>query len=219
MCWSPAWPAGPLRRVSPSLLQSHRGPPAPATQAPMPAQKKAGRNPKLPAFPDPLGKRHPWRPTECTPQVIAAAADLMPVCLRIVHLADYLGVTRRTLHNWLKWGREERDRQEKGEETDPLKANYVDFFLTVKRAIATAVIRVQSAALSGLPGWQGGMTVLERWNPRLFGRKATLEVKERVRRAPVRVRDDTITVGDRTYEPDKLSDDEVVALIRELAQG
>jgi hypothetical protein len=147
---------------------------------------------------------HPGgRPTDLTPQVLEDVRRLLPTCLYLETVADYIGVTRATIGNWLRRGAREarrlaRTRRARLREREAI---FVEFFYVYKRALAEGQIFdlgiIKKAAQDQTdaegkiirPGqWQAAAWRAERRFPEQWGRKDTV-VKSDV---PQRELDDEI---------------------------
>lgn len=92
--------------------------------------------------------------------------------------AAHVGISERTLHNWLQRGRDAENELELGGDIPDDELPYLHFFQSIKEARAEATIRnlalIQQAARAG--SWQAAAWYLERTNPRKWGRHETVEV-------------------------------------------
>ena len=132
---------------------------------------------------------HPGgRPTELTPQVLEDVRRLLPTCLYLETVADYIGVTRATIGNWLRRGaREARRLARRRARLRKREAIFVEFFFVYKRALAEGAIFdlgvIKKAAQDQTdaegkitrPGqWQAAAWRAERRFPEQWGRKDTV---------------------------------------------
>jgi hypothetical protein len=133
---------------------------------------------------------HPGgRPTQLTPQVLEDVRRLLPTCLYLETVADYIGVTRATIGNWLRRGAREARRLARTQRARLRKreAIFVEFFYVYKRALAEGAIfdlgvikkaaQDQTDAEGKLirPGqWQAAAWRAERRFPEQWGRKDTV---------------------------------------------
>jgi hypothetical protein len=95
------------------------------------------------------------RPTELTPEVLAEVKRLLPVCMYIETVADYIGAHRCQIHRWLKRGAAEAKRLARNSRARPRTAEspYLEFRNTVKKALAEGLIHnigvIKQASQSG----------------------------------------------------------------------
>lgn len=105
------------------------------------------------------------RTTKLTPELIKEAARLVAEGNYITHVAQALGISRKTFYNWLEQG---------ARATHGLKR---EFYEAITKAEAEAVLRnvkiIQKAAETN---WQAAAWYLERRYPELFGRKDKIGV-------------------------------------------
>lgn len=82
------------------------------------------------------------RPSELTPQVLEDVRRILPVCLYIETVADYLSLDRTTVRKWLRRGSIEHKRLARSTRAkeDPKEALYKEFFLVYKKALAEGLI-------------------------------------------------------------------------------
>src|SRR5262245_42263542 len=82
------------------------------------------------------------RPRELTPEVLEDVRRLMPVCLYLEPVADYIGVTRTAVRKWIKRGRKEERRLARKGALPPKESEaiYLEFVHTYKRALADGEI-------------------------------------------------------------------------------
>jgi len=113
------------------------------------------------------------RPTKLDANVIAEMRRLLPVVMYIDSVAGYLGVTRVTIHYWVKRGRAEALRLEKAN-TKPKESEalYLEFFNTYQKALAQGeladCLAIKQASQTE---WQAAAWRLERRFPKRWGRK------------------------------------------------
>ena len=116
------------------------------------------------------------RPLVLQPEIRQAILDALNAGNYMETAAEYAGIHKSVLFDWLKWGREAKAQMEAG---DPVRANgqaYASFADEVEKAMAR--VEVQSLAVirrAGMENWQAMAWFLERTRPRKFGR---LERKE-----------------------------------------
>src|SRR5215472_7838192 len=86
---------------------------------------------------------HPGgRPTALTPQVLEDVRRLLPTCLYIETVADFISLDRTTVRKWLKRGAKEHQRvsRNKRARIRQAEALYVELFLTYRKALAEGLI-------------------------------------------------------------------------------
>jgi hypothetical protein len=92
--------------------------------------------------------------------------------------AAYAGISRHTIHSWIRDGRAAEDRHELGEDLTDRDHLLIQFLNAIEKARADASIRnvgiIQQAAQDGQ--WQAAAWYLERTNPRKWGRHETVEL-------------------------------------------
>lgn len=127
------------------------------------------------------------RPLELTPQVLEDVRLILPTVLYLETVGDYLGLDRSTWGKWLRRGAKENKRLRKSDETPlPAEAVYLEFFLTVKKALAEG--EIYSAGIikkAAEKNWQAAAWVLERRFEERWGRDqgAIRELLREIRRA------------------------------------
>jgi len=141
---------------------------------------------------------HPGgRPTELTPQVLEDVRRLLPTCLYIETVADFISLDRSTVRKWLKRGAKEQQRLSRNKRAKARQAEalYMELFLTYKKALAEGLIYdlgiIKKAAAdqvvtneSGVtvavrPGqWQAAAWRAERRFPGQWGRKDTVVMSD-----------------------------------------
>lgn len=120
---------------------------------------------------------HPGgRPLDITPEIIARVRELLPICLYIETVADYIGVSRFAVRIWIKRGAKEVKRvtrlQKKGKPFEWLESEsiYVEFFNTIKAAIADGEIAdLQRIKDMSATQWQAAAWRLERRHGERWG--------------------------------------------------
>jgi hypothetical protein len=137
------------------------------------------------------------RPSSLTPQVLEDVRRLLPTCLYLETVADFLGLDRSTVRKWLKRGALEHQRvsRTKGARFRRRETIYVELFLTFRKALAEGLIydlgiikkasadQVVSDA-SGRPvtvrpgQWQAAAWRADRRFPELWGRKDTVVMSD-----------------------------------------
>ena len=141
---------------------------------------------------------HPGgRPTTLTPQVLEDVRRLLPTCLYIETVADFISLDRTTVRKWLKRGAKEHQRLSRNKRAKARQAEaiYMELFLTYKKALAEGLIYdlgiIKKAAAdqvvtdeSGVtvavrPGqWQAAAWRAERRFPGQWGRKDTVVMSD-----------------------------------------
>ena len=141
---------------------------------------------------------HPGgRPTALTPQVLEDVRRLLPTCLYIETVADFISLDRSTVRKWLKRGAKEHQRLSRNKRAKARQAEalYMELFLTYKKALAEGLIYdlgiIKKAAAdqvvtneSGVtvavrPGqWQAAAWRAERRFPGQWGRKDTVVMSD-----------------------------------------
>jgi len=82
------------------------------------------------------------RPTALTPEVLEHVRRLLPTCLYLETVADFLGLDRSTVRKWLKRGAQEHRRVSTNRRARFRKreALYVELFVTFRKALAEGLI-------------------------------------------------------------------------------
>jgi hypothetical protein len=129
--------------------------------------------------------------------VLEDVRRLLPTCLYLETVADYIGVTRATIGNWLRRGAREARRLARTQRARLRKreAIFVEFFFVYKRALAEGAIFdlgvIKKAAQDQTdaegkitrPGqWQAAAWRAERRFPEQWGRKDTVVTSDVTRR-------------------------------------
>ena len=133
------------------------------------------------------------RPTALTPQVLEEVRRLLPTCLYIETVADFISLDRTTVRKWLKRGAKEHQRvsRNKRAKVRQAEALYLALFLTYRKALAEGLVYDlgiikkaaadqvvtdgSGAAVSVRPGqWQAAAWRAERRFPGQWGRKDTV---------------------------------------------
>lgn len=117
------------------------------------------------------------RPTDLTPEVIEQVKQLLPVALHIETVANFLGRTRRTFSNWLKWGSQEYQRLAKNKRAKPIKSEalYLEFFLVYKKALGEGEFRnIEIVNQAATEQWTAAAWILERRFPERWSRERSL---------------------------------------------
>jgi hypothetical protein len=133
------------------------------------------------------------RPAALTPQVLEDVRRLLPTCLYLETVADFIGLDRTTVRKWLKRGAKEHQRVSRNRRARIRKAEapFVELFLVYKKALAEGLIYdlgiikkaaadqvltdASGAAVSVRSGqWQAAAWRAERRFPEQWGRKDTV---------------------------------------------
>jgi hypothetical protein len=128
-----------------------------------------------------------------TPQVLEEVRRLLPTCLYIETVADFISLDRTTVRKWLKRGAKEHQRvsRNKRAKVRQAEALYLELFLTYRKALAEGLVYDlgiikkaaadqvvtdgSGAAVSVRPGqWQAAAWRAERRFPGQWGRKDTV---------------------------------------------
>ena len=137
------------------------------------------------------------RPTALTAQVLEDVRRLLPTCLYIETVADFISLDRSTVRKWLKRGAKEHQRVSRNKRARVRKAEaiFVELFLTYKKALAEGLIYdlgiIKKAAADQVVTNESGMTVAvrpgqwqaaawraERRFPGQWGRKDTVVMSD-----------------------------------------
>jgi len=137
------------------------------------------------------------RPTALTAQVLEDVRRLLPTCLYIETVADFISLDRTTVRKWLKRGAKEHQRVSRNRRARVRQAEalYVELFLTYKKALAEGLIYdlgiIKKAAADQVVTNESGMTVAvrpgqwqaaawraERRFPGQWGRKDTMVMSD-----------------------------------------
>lgn len=139
------------------------------------------------------------RPSKLTPEVSKQITDVIAAGNYIETAAAYAGIHKDTLYDWLKRGRAAKT------------GIYSDFVEAVEQALAQAEVR--DLAIIGKAAnevWQAAAWRLERRMPQKYGRRARVDHGTPDGKPfPVNL----------TFDPDKLSDDELDELEKLLAKA
>ena len=102
-----------------------------------------------------MSRRGRGRPSKLTPEIIETIGRALRGGAYLETCADLVGVSRLTIRNWIKIGREEIESVESRsrERIRKSKALYVDFFNMVNKALAEAEIQASAIVLSAAAGW------------------------------------------------------------------
>lgn len=112
------------------------------------------------------------QPTKCTDDLIAEIEKLLPTVMYIESVASFLGIDMRTVKDWMRAGRKEMRRQEKGEEptTDTFILQCVKFVKAYKRGLAkgeaydAGIIRKAAEKSWQAAAWRLERRFPERWS-------------------------------------------------------
>jgi transposase len=118
------------------------------------------------------------RPTSLTPEVRDRIVQAVRAGSYISHAAEYAGVSRESVHGWIARGRAERDRltSDPKAKPDPNELIYAEFFHTVTRAEAEAVIEAVAAwKQAGRSDWRAAKEWLARRHGEEWGDRAKIE--------------------------------------------
>lgn len=107
------------------------------------------------------------RPTELTPDVLAEVTRVLPVVLYVETLADYIGVTRFTVRNWIKRGKKEEKRlRHPRAKPCEREAIFLQFFYAIKKAIADGQFHsLQIIRNAAATQWTAAAWLMERRFP------------------------------------------------------
>src|SRR5262249_59873594 len=86
---------------------------------------------------------HPGgRPTALTPQVLEDVRRLLPTCLYIETVADFIGLDRSTVRKWLKRGAKEHQRLSRNKRAKPRQPEpfYMKWSLTYRKPLPEGLI-------------------------------------------------------------------------------
>src|SRR5262245_12179923 len=141
------------------------------------------------------------RPTELTAQILEDIRRILPTCLYLETVADFLGVHRTTWRKWLARGTKEAKRLAQNRRGKPRakEALYLEFFYTYKKAVAEGLIfdlsiikkasqdqeikNPEGKTVGMRPGqWQAAAWRAERRFPSHWGnnRKEIAEIKKQI---------------------------------------
>lgn len=76
------------------------------------------------------------RPTDLTPEVLEDIEELLPICLYIETVADFLGISRMTIRRWVKRGGAEQKRRRRGRKPRQSEEIFIDFCYALKKGVA-----------------------------------------------------------------------------------
>jgi len=127
---------------------------------------------------DLLGRR-----TQCSPEVAQELGQLMYAGLTVVDAAKAVGVTARSINNWINRGLAEVERlsriKERGVEPEFKlgEEQYVYFYEIYSRAVALKKLKLlKNIESKGSADWRSDIWQLERMFPDEFGRKTKVEI-------------------------------------------
>jgi transposase len=106
------------------------------------------------------------RPTDCTPELTERVCEALKKGAYAVDAAASVGIDASTFYNWMRRGK-------KGEPV------YVEFFHAVKLAKSVRV-QVLCEAIAAEPAWQARAWLLERTDPKRFGRNDRVKLDAKV---------------------------------------
>lgn len=87
-------------------------------------------------------RRRRGRPTALTIDVEQRILDALRLGVPIAHAAAGAGVTRASVHNWMRRGRNAADTRDNGQPVDPREQPFLDFFDAATRARVEGVVRL-----------------------------------------------------------------------------
>lgn len=91
--------------------------------------------------------------------------------------ADYAGISRRTLYDWLETGEDCLERHERGEDLTPIEQEFADFYRRLRKARVSAeraqLDKIIEAGESGT--WQASAWWLERVHPDKYSRRQKVD--------------------------------------------
>lgn len=117
------------------------------------------------------------RPLVLDPEIRKAVIQALEAGNYMETAAEYAGIHKSVLFDWLAWGREARQQIQDGTEIRPNGHAYAEFTDEVEKAMAR--VEVQSVAVirrHAVDNWQAMAWYLERTRPRKFGRLDRKEV-------------------------------------------
>ena len=142
----------------------------------------------MPRMTKPKAKRKPHavpktrgRKTLLTPELQAEIEQILKEghyqCIAI----DCVGIDSGTYYNWLNWGEAAGIKQETGENLTEAEKKYLEFFSTVKKAIAFGIRRdINRIDLAGNDDWRALAWKRERTNPDLFALQGRVTVDQNI---------------------------------------
>lgn len=143
------------------------------------------------------------QPTKCTDEVIATVEKILPTVLYLESVADYVGVDRITVGRWIKEGKREERRRERG--IAPSESYHINqcyrLWLVYKRALASGEIfdagTIKKAAEKQ---WQAAAWRLERRFPEKWGgdRRVIRDLEKKLRELEEALRNTTDELPSRT---------------------
>lgn len=112
------------------------------------------------------------RPSKLTEELTDEITKVVRAGNYIETAAAYAGISKSSLYNWLRRGREERERVERGEKPKARESVYLGFLDAVEKALAQSEIRdVTMIAKAAQDSWQASAWRLERRFPFKWGRR------------------------------------------------
>lgn len=119
------------------------------------------------------------QPTKLTPEVLEDVRRLLPTVLYIETVADYIGVSRMSIRNWIGRGKKEKRHRDKDGKPNEQEAVYLEFYSVVRKALAEGEIYdagvIKKASETQ---WQAAAWRLERRFPDRWGRNDSAETRE-----------------------------------------
>lgn len=119
------------------------------------------------------------RPTKLNPDMIQRICRVIHAGNYIETAAAYAGISKSSLYDWMKRGREERDRIGSGMPPVEGEAIYLEFLDSIEKALAAGEIRdVAIIAKAAEDTWQASAWRLERRFPFRWGRREHHHIDE-----------------------------------------
>lgn len=123
------------------------------------------------------------RPTKLTPDLQEKICQAIRAGNYLETAAAYAGISKKTLHEWMRRGRRETERVEKAEGRARVRkkeAPFVEFLHSVEKALAEAEVRdVILIGKAAEVNWQAAAWRLERKFPDRWGRRERQRPEER----------------------------------------
>ena len=118
------------------------------------------------------------RKTLLTPERLEAIQTMLRAGAYVDTACRSVGITTTTFYNWIQRGNVQRERLNAGLETEPDEKPFLEFLDAVEEADAEGIIghlmNIDHAAKNGT--WQASAWILERKQPRKWGRFDRTEV-------------------------------------------
>lgn len=112
-------------------------------------KKKTGNKKVTRKSPHPVARNPPGRPSPITPELTKELAGVLQTGSFIETAVTFVGISRDTFYEWMKRGVKERARILSGEEPDPAEEKYLQFSDTIKKALASAEVRLVGILAKG----------------------------------------------------------------------